>query len=85
MSQPGSENASLGKLTKLMSRVQNSGDSLDLKDGFDPASLLPGTWESPLWWADDDGGGGGGGRGTINIPAGRWRMNFDNFINEAVQ
>ena len=62
-----------------MSRVQNSGDSLDLQDGFDPASLLPGTWESLLWRAD----GVWGDRGELNVQAGRWRMNFHK--NEAVQ
>lgn len=38
---PGSENAALNTLAKLMSRVQSGGDSIDLPDGFDPASLLP--------------------------------------------
>jgi len=40
----GEENAALQKLVDLMPNVKYAGDKTDVIDGFDPASLLPGSF-----------------------------------------
>merc|ERR1712150_382621 len=40
---PGKEHAGLKKMTDMLSQVPYSGDSVDMRGGFDPATLLPGN------------------------------------------